>query len=329
LRHGQDSNKGESSLFIRENHLFLFRYSHLEYTISFSENLKKYNMKKISILLLFSCIYGIVLSQSSDRRKTITTFPIYLCQLNGTGLNLESQFYAAPEGGLFRIISTHPVNNAYYIIEFSNWTSNNKITDSVKFFRFNYDEAAAQNPLRRNSLDRGEKKFFAALKTHVDSNAMVFKSAGLRTIKFTAGTVIMPLKLRLKDFDFTNNFSLGLSGGAKWRISNKNDNYVNLLASMNIGFVDLDSFSTRGKVIGQPVKNIGIFSPALGLVFEFEKAQIGIFVGKDYLSKFNQEKYNWRYQKRTWLSIGFGFSLFSTDANNPKPKTSDEQVNGK
>ncbi|MEJ7680524.1 MAG: hypothetical protein WKG06_22265 [Segetibacter sp.] len=46
-----------------------------------------------------------------------------------------------------------------------------------------------------------------------------------------------------------------------------------MLLGTSISTVSLDSFNTRGKVSGQPLTNIAVFSPSLGVVFEFGKAR--------------------------------------------------------
>ena len=60
--------------------------------------------------------------------------------------------------------------------------------------------------------------------------------------------------------------------------------------------------------------NIAVFSPSLGVVFEFGKAQAGLFCGWDFLTNLFNQNMN-GINKKTWLSIGFGFSILKAIRN--------------
>ena len=162
-------------------------------------------------------------------------------------------------------------------------------------------------------------KFFLVHRFDLDSNCIKIHQTGLRSAVFTIGLVTMPVKLRLSPgFEFQGNLSLGSTAGVKIRISHVNDNFVNLLIGTSISTVTLDSFNTKGKLNAQPLNNIAAFSPSLGLVFEFGKAQAGLFYGWDFLNKSTQIKYDWVYNKKPWISIGFGFSILNIDGKSEK-----------
>jgi hypothetical protein len=172
-----------------------------------------------------------------------------------------------------------------------------------------------------NKVDR----FFIIQKYDLDSNCIKVYNSGIRSTTFTIGLVTMPLKLRLgTNFDFQGNLSLGSTAGAKIRVSKYNLNYINILLGTSISTVSLDSFSTGGRLTGQPLTSIAVFSPSLGIVFEFGKAQAGIFLGVDYLNKSTQTKYEWIYNKKPWLSIGFGFSILNIDSKSNNAGTDDQ-----
>jgi hypothetical protein len=46
-------------------------------------------------------------------------------------------------------------------------------------------------------------------------------------------------------------------------------------------------------------------------VLQWQKLQFGVFTGWDWLSKSNVD--NWRYQAKSWLALGIGFSIFSKE----------------
>src|SRR5215831_6718405 len=157
-----------------------------------------------------------------------------------------------------------------------------------------------------------QKYYYLMDKEDLDSNCIKYYSTGFRNATFTIGLITMPLKLRLgENFDFQGSFSLGTTAGVKMRISHYNPNYVDILFGASVSTINLDSFSTKGKVSGQPINNIATFSPSLGIVFEFGRAQAGIFYGWDFLGKSIQSKYEWIYDRKPWISIGFGFSILS------------------
>ena len=168
-----------------------------------------------------------------------------------------------------------------------------------------------------------------------DSGCIKYYNTWFYSASFTLGLITMPLKLRLgSNFDFQGSFSLGTTAGIKMRISHYGPNYINVLFGASISSVSLDSFSTNGKVPGQPLTNIAAFSPSFGTVFEFGKAQAGIFYGWDFIGKSTQSKYEWIYNGKPWISIGFGFSILNitskssetTDVTNPVNKSTTDAV---
>jgi hypothetical protein len=165
--------------------------------------------------------------------------------------------------------------------------------------------------------------YFKIKRGDLDSNCIKVFPTGKKSASFTLGLVTMPLKLRLgKNFDFQGSFSLGTTAGAKFRLSEFSPNYINLLFGASISTVSLDSFNTGGRVPGQPLTNIATFSPSLGIVFEFGRSQAGVFYGWDFLSKSTQNKYQWIYNRKPWISIGLGFSIFNIDSKSQNEKNS-------
>ncbi|MEO5684679.1 MAG: hypothetical protein ABIQ88_18705 [Chitinophagaceae bacterium] len=182
---------------------------------------------------------------------------------------------------------------------------------------------SAGTAVTKEDYDNKIDKYFMIQQYDLDSNCVKVYNAGFRSSVFTIGLVTMPLKLRLgSNFDFQGNLSLGTTAGVKIRLSRFSANYVNVLLGTAISTISLDSFNTRGKVAGQPISNMAVFSPSLGVVFEFGRAQAGLFYGWDILNKSTQTKYEWIYNRKPWLSIGFGFSIFNVDgsAKSAEPK---------
>lgn len=214
--------------------------------------------------------------------------PVKQCDISGNIIEGEIQ-KAAPAGAEFTLIGK---KGDSVIIRFWIWK-----TDAMKK-AFNYtDESKTQR-----------KYFLLAL---YDFNFKAIKRYKSWFPTITAGTVIVPVKLRFKQFDFSKDITIGPTVGAKFRMSNYTESFMNVLFGFGITSVTLDSFSTKGAIKG--VSDRPALTPSLGILFEFNQVQIGIFSGLDYISK--KENLDWRYQGKPWLSIGLGYSILSRSAN--------------
>ncbi len=280
-------------------------------------------------------------SKVYEIRNSIAVYP---CLLTGKRIYPDDRFSTPPSGAKFMLVRPLGTNNDTLIIRYLVW---NKEKDSILRKYYNDPiisgrdslkgqlpgnspgiDDATRWPKEKVSRDSSGKifsasesyenkidKYFLIQRYDLDSNCIKVYNSGWRSTVFTIGLVTMPLKLRLGTrFDFQGNLSLGSTAGIKIRLSKYNSNYINLLLGTSISTITLDSFSTKGKLIGQPLTNIAVFSPSLGVVFEFGKAQAGIFYGWDILNKSTESKYEWIYNKKPWLSIGFGFSILNIDS---------------
>lgn len=283
-------------------------------------------------------------------RNSIAVYP---CDITGKRIYQDDRFSTPPFGAKFILVRPLNLNNDTIIIRYLQWTkkkdsvlrkyyndpliisewdtSKSEWAQNKGDSNINLSNAKRWNDTSNNTeVSRGDsgristtdgdygnkiEKYFKIQRYDLDSNCVKVYNSGLRSTTFTIGLVTMPLKLRLgSNFDFQGNLSLGSTAGVKIRSSKYSSNYINLLLGTSISTVSLDSFNTRGKVSGQPLTNIAVFSPSLGVVFEFGKAQAGVFYGWDFLNKSTQSKYDWIYNKKPWLSIGFGFSILNIDS---------------
>jgi len=304
--------------------------------------------KYFLVTFLLCMIAGIAFSQDAEKTKVYeirNSIAVYPCDITGKRLYEDGRFSTPPLGAKFMLV--RPLNPNYdtlvvrYLIWnkdkdsllrqyyndpliISGWDSSKNDSIKTQPGTRNWNDPNSNNNTRatgaewKDSSSPYEKKiekFFLIPRYDLDSNCVKVYNSGIRSTTFTVGLVTMPLKLRLgKNFDFQGNLSLGSTAGVKIRLSKFSSNYINILIGTSISTISLDSFSTKGKVTGQPLTNIAVFSPSLGAVFEFGKAQAGIFYGWDILNKSTQSKYEWIYNKRPWLSIGFGFSILNVDS---------------
>jgi len=184
------------------------------------------------------------------------------------------------------------------IITFWNFENDSGLIDKL-----NLSEAiVANNKANKESVN--PNRYFLISVADLNYKAIKYYSTWKPMV--TGGAVLLPIKLRYKPFDFSKDVTLGFSIGLKSRISRFNDFFLNALFSVGITSVTLDSLSTNGQYQNS---DRPAFTPAFGLVGEFNNIQFGIFTGWDKIS--TSENVNWIYNGKPWLSIGFGYTILS------------------
>lgn len=288
-------------------------------------------MKKIIPLLLIFCCCIVASVKAQEERTRIyeirSNIPMRATDVRGIPLYADDRFEVPPYASQFALVRSKGDSVIIRFLYFRQYPKLYSIFNGwVKTSEVTSPAVKAAMPPGKDSIG----KYFLMSRSDLDSNCIkVFPTKG-KSATFSLGLVTMPMKLRLgKNFDFQGSLSLGTTAGMKMRISKYNPNYINFLFGASISAVNLDSFSTKGKVSGQPINNMAVFSPSLGMVFEFGRAQAGLFYGWDFLSKSNQTKYTWIYNKKPWISIGFGFSIFSVDSKSNSPKDPEQPKDAK
>lgn len=152
-------------------------------------------------------------------------------------------------------------------------------------------------------------KYFRITKAQLDYKAI---PSNTQKYAFTLGSVITPLKLRFTPFDFSKDFSIGSTFGIKYTKSDYAPVSFSGLLGIGVSSVTLDSFSTVGKTKSK--QETLAFTPSLGLMLEFGNAQIGVFTGIDMLSNTNPLFDNYIYKNKPWISVGFGYSIFTANS---------------
>ena len=260
-------------------------------------------MKKIHLSLLLGILtISSLFGQDPENTRIYeirSNIPVTMCNIIGT--RYSDRIYIPPYRTRFAFVRNADHDSVLTrILDFETYT----------------DTALKAKAERLNQIfkynSHGQLRYFKMSRMDMDSNCIKYYNTWFHSISFSLGVITMPLKLRLGDnFDFQGSFSLGTTAGIKMKISHYSPNYLNVLFGASISSVSLDSFSTGGKVPGQPLNNIAAFSPSFGAVFEFGRAQAGIFYGWDLIGKSTQTKYSWIYNGKPWISIGFGFSILS------------------
>jgi hypothetical protein len=188
---------------------------------------------------------------------------------------------------------------------------------SSNFYRYNYkrsDQEALAPKQTEDYDDYGKNTMYF----YVDSKTLNSYAIKDERVDFglSVGVINFPFKYRpqkgLGDFSGTFNFGAGL--GVKMRHKSYRKFTWSIITGYSISNLVIDSVSaTRNSKDLVSTNNFSAFSFSIGPMIEYDKVQVGMFVGWDRLSKLNQEKYGWKYQGKPWLSIAFGYAIFTNE----------------
>lgn len=207
---------------------------------------------------------------------------VYSCDIFGGSKG--SEVFGVPERAVFTKIGE---TADAIIVRFWKWSESS--TESKTF----------------NSKPNEKRKYFLLSKTDFEGKAMKYYSNSIKRLTFTIGAVVIPIKLRMQPFDFSKDVTLGTMAGARWRLSHRNPHFFNLVGGFGLTSVTLDSASTDGKV--RQSSDRASFTLSVAGLFEFKKAQVGVFIGWDWITA---KEPAWRYQGKTWISVGIGYALY-------------------
>lgn len=136
------------------------------------------------------------------------------------------------------------------------------------------------------------------------------------------GAYSVPFRLRGISNNFDFEPTLSLQANVVFGLGRKTSPNSWLDFSFGLGVTgvtinELNSNLTEGQRSGSA------FTPSLGAVVKFSpQANIGLFVGKDFLSR-KDKNVEWDYDKKTWLGIGVNVSF--TEITGEKPPKRSEQ----
>lgn len=148
----------------------------------------------------------------------------------------------------------------------------------------------------------------------------------LRFNEFTVSGLIIPIKYRFKDKseqlpeEFTvaanANLFLGFSmGKTSFHYREKVDNLSNTWKFTFGAFIGASSIKLNGSNTSNSSAPLtseitkGAASTGIGLCFSFNKINVGTFYGYDYA--FGDDTEKWNYNKKPWLGLALGYSIFN------------------
>lgn len=124
--------------------------------------------------------------------------------------------------------------------------------------------------------------------------------------RVTLGVLSLPIKFRFQDGTFDTNFNIGAAVGYRLFTNQFSPYAFYVQTGLNLGTTKLTSSNSAVEAEKEINATTGTF--ILGAMFQYKKIQTGLYLGYDFIS--NQKEYNWDYNGRPWLSIGFGVDLF-------------------
>lgn len=269
---------------------------------------KFYCIFLLSLCFNFSMIAQMDLSPEDATVRSfsydlLTELAMYECDISGN-VHKKELVYSPPRTTV-TLLSEKGTDSL--IIRLWKWEGNQYMQD-----RFNYTDSK-----------KTDIKYFLVSKREFQQKAVKRYQTG--NTSFTIGTVIVPVKMRMRQFNFAKDYTLTPMVGAKVRISKYNPYFVNVVGGLGLTSVTLDSSSTEGFV--RQASDRPAITPSLGMVLEFSDVQVGLFSGWDFISK--QERKAWGYQGKTWLSLGLGYSIFSRQGVNRESEVNSGQSQSK
>lgn len=266
-----------------------------------------------SILLFSSLLFA-----QTDKvlnYKITNDIKLVQCDIDGNKQSNEDSVIGMP-GQIIRLIDDG--KNETKIVRFWVWEKDWELASMYNYVQSYRDKSDFDSDQSKNTKER---KYFLMKQSDFESKTKKYYPLSLNP-SLSFGTALLPIKLRFNQFDYSKDFTIGPTIGSKWRASRYNENYINLLFGIGITSVTLDSATTQGTIL--KTSDRSAITPSVGLLFEFENnVQFGIFVGWDLLS--SKEQTNWVYDKKPWLSVGLGYSIFNKSAKSNKQKNSEVQ----
>ncbi|GGE58137.1 hypothetical protein EV200_103330 [Pedobacter psychrotolerans] len=182
--------------------------------------------------------------------------------------------------------------NYYKILKPDVGIKSKEITkDSLNASKYKYKDLAYIDSWANNS------HFFISLKDFNDKCESIYPHKR----GFTWGFLTLPIKARFGNskapFTFEEKINFGISAGVKWQHVNTVYSASNLLGGVSVGGVKIDKDNSASAI-----------SLSGGYMYQYDKFQIGIFTGVDFIDK--SAGVSWGYQGKPWVGFAIGFSLF-------------------
>lgn len=182
----------------------------------------------------------------------------------------------------------------------------NYIDDGRVYFSYwKFDEDDERNEI----FSPSEKVFSLS----IDKFSKITRERFNKFIGWQIKPFTIPIRLRGlgKDiFEFETNFSLGssIASGIRYNLLEEN-RYVELTAGIGITKVNLKPSNSN---LQNETLSPAAFTIAIGGLFHYDQANLGIFIGWDKISGEEQKKYEWQHNGALWLGLGLNIGILKS-----------------
>lgn len=181
--------------------------------------------------------------------------------------------------------------------------------DNYKIYFWDWDKKDSKYNLFNVDPTTKSQMYFLISKEDID----LFSDKIFSKFSPIVGTLSLPFKYRPQDRTFESTFSLSVTGGVKWNPFLKNEQTFSILVGVGPSTVRLTDENTNNENTLEDDFTTAAVTFSLSFVYQWDILQIGISGGFDNL--IDNNKYNWKYQGKSWFSIGIGIGLFSKNEN--------------
>lgn len=242
------------------------------------------------------------------------------CDINGVPVATDaSEQKTSLVGQKFEVIDT--VNKDTALLRILNYK------DSARFKEFNANISTNVSDLKRqeqlNQFHGSKQKYFSVPVTKINDYATPYTR---NRTSMSVGVLYFPFKYRpqKESADFSGSFNFGAALGITLGNYSYNKWSISFLTGYSISNIKLDSASVgRNSDMLTVTNDLSAFSFSFGPMVQYDRVQAGVFVGMDRISRLNHLTYGWVYQGKPWVSVGFGYSIFTIQ--NEKSSTDKKQ----
>jgi hypothetical protein len=302
-------------------------------------------MTKISCLLLFFLFTLYSNSQAQTPHNLIGQYTfvqsIMIQPAKSDGTTLKNGTTDWPQipsevNQKFKVLSTTTSKAIIQVLDYTkkndSTTINRKVIPTPKFYLYNFKGSkAAYDSLSfetTNARSYGEKQLYFTVDTSFIADPNIATKQTKVGGSLALGVINFPFKYRPQrgngDFSGALNFGVGIG----YTIPHKTWRQFtwSIISGYSFSNVVLDSSNTsknQGSLSSS--NNYSAFSFSIGLLTQYQQIQAGVFLGWDRISNINQREFGWSYQGKPWISVGFGFAIFSIQNKTTNNSSSSQQ----
>lgn len=291
-------------------------------------------MKKCIILLLVCLILTPLFAQTNDNSKIglykwKEAVLIKHCNIDGT--EIPQPEVITKSGQMFRVLKI--IEGSEVIIQILDYTESitsgkrRTYQPTADFFKYNFigttvdfDSLTEEQVISKNYGQR--QAYFKVGITLIDQHAT---KESYITGSLAAGVINFPFKYRPQkgNSDFSGSFNFGAGIGYTFKHKIYSPYTHSIISGYSISNIVLDASNVKKNQDKlETTNNFTAFSFSLGYLIQYQSVQAGIFIGWDRISKINHLEFDWQYQGKTWISVGFGLAIFSSQ----KEKSNEKQA---